>query len=82
VRGIYVPIDTAALAELYVEREMSILEVAVELGTNIRVVHRRLIEHGIPRRNPGTRPAHGHQLQRPANILTPKFLVDRYRGRE
>jgi DNA-binding CsgD family transcriptional regulator len=78
MRGIYVPIEKTVLVELYVEREMSIPEVAVELGTNLRVVHRRLIEHGIPRRNPGTRPAHGHHLPRPATILTPKFLVDHY----
>jgi DNA-binding CsgD family transcriptional regulator len=82
MRGIYVPIDKAVLVELYVNRGMSIPDIAMELGTNIRVIHRRLIEHEIPRRNPGTRPAHGHPLPRPATILTPKFLVEAYQRKQ
>jgi DNA-binding CsgD family transcriptional regulator len=61
---------------------MSIPDVAKELGTNIRTVHRRMIEHGIPRRNPGTRPAHGGPRRRPATALTPKFLVEAYERKQ
>jgi DNA-binding CsgD family transcriptional regulator len=61
---------------------MSIPDIAKELGTNLRVVHRRLIEHGIPRRNPGTRPAQGDPRQRPATVLTPEFLVEAYKRKQ
>jgi lambda repressor-like predicted transcriptional regulator len=84
VRGIYVPIDKAVLLELYVDREMSIPQVAKELGTNIRVVHRRLIEHGIPRRHHGARTARfsaDHYI-RAGDVLTRPFLVDRYRKKK
>jgi DNA-binding CsgD family transcriptional regulator/transposase-like protein len=82
MRGVYVPLDKSVLVELYVERGMSIPEVAAALDTNLRVVHRRMIEHGIPRRNPGTRPAHGQELERPANVLTPQFLVEAYQRKQ
>jgi DNA-binding CsgD family transcriptional regulator len=82
VRGIYVPIEKRTLTELYVEREMSIPDIANDLGTNLRVVHRRLIEHGIPKRNPGTRLAVGLPLPPPATVLTPQFLVGTYRRQQ
>jgi hypothetical protein len=50
----------------------------VQLGLHFMTVRRRMIEYGIRRRNMGTRPAHGDQLQRPAEVLTRRFLQATY----
>jgi hypothetical protein len=73
-RGVFVPIDKATLAELYRDRGLSLREIADELETSTMTVRRRMKEYGIGQRNPGTRPAHGDQAHRAAEVLTPRFL--------
>ena len=48
------------------------------LGVSLQTVHRPMMEAGIPQRNLASRPAHGDRLQRPGEVLTPKFLTSAY----
>jgi transposase len=77
-RGIYVPINKTVLEDLYWNQGLSIPQVAEEVGVALRTVHRRMIEYGIPRRNMGPRPRHGEEVKRASEVLTPKFLRERY----
>jgi IS30 family transposase len=82
-RGLHVPIDKAVLVALYTEQGLSIREVASELSTTTRTVHRRMIGYGIRRRNPGARPGHGapDRYTRATVVLTRAFLADHYKNK-
>jgi hypothetical protein len=77
-RAQFIPIEKATLVEMYRDQGLTLEEIGRNLGVSFRTVHRRMIEAGIPRRNMGSRPAHGDQPQRPAEILTPRFLTSTY----
>jgi DNA-binding CsgD family transcriptional regulator len=77
-RADFIPIETTTLVETYWEQERPLPEMAQELGLGLRTVHTRMIEAGLPRRRLGRRPAHGDQVQRPAGVLTARYLVANY----
>ena len=74
----YIPIDKATLVDLYWDQGLTLKEIGEKLGASLRTVHRRMMEADVPRRNLGSRPAHGDLPQRPAKVLTPKFLTKTY----
>ena len=66
------------LVDLYWDQGLTLKEIGEKLGASLRTVHRRMMEADVPRRNLGSRPAHGDLPQRPAEVLTPKFLTNTY----
>ena len=67
----FIPIEKATLAKMHCERGLTLKEIGLELGMSLRTVHRRRIEARISRRNLGSRPAHGDQPERPAEVRLP-----------
>jgi predicted DNA-binding transcriptional regulator AlpA len=66
------------LIDLYWDQGLTLKEIGEKLGVSFRTVYRRMMEADVPRRNLGSRPAHGDQPHRPAEVLTPKFLTNAY----
>jgi hypothetical protein len=77
-RADFTAIETTTLVETHWEQETSLPEMAQQLSVGLRPVHRRMIEAELPRRRLGPRPAHGDQVQRPAEVLTARYLVANY----
>jgi transposase len=81
-RSSYVAIKKATLSELYVDRGLTLREVADEVGVSVTTVRRPITDYKIRVRNRGTRPAQGDRDHRPANVLTRPFLANHYQKKK
>jgi transposase len=72
------PIEKATLVEMYCNRGLTLEAMAAELGVSLMTVRRRMAEASISLRNEESRPGRGDQRRRPVEILTHRFLTDRY----
>ena len=72
------PVDKKALVERYVDRGLSLEDVAAGLDVRAATVTRKLIALRIPIRSRGSRPGHTDRHQPPADVLTRRVLVETY----
>jgi transposase len=73
--------DKEVLVELYVDRRLSLEEVAAQLDLSAATLRRKLIAYGIPTRTRGSRPGQTDRYQRPADVLTRRLPVETYQRR-